>query len=550
MIFGESPRTLGRGYGSVGVGRIMEKIMFRNLFFSVIISCLLSACLLPAEDAKPEAKNDAKSVIAAVEKAMGGADLKSIQYSGIGSNANLGQGVNPTAPWPRFDVTSYTRTINYTESSSKEELTRIQGNNPVRGGGAPILGEQKQSNEVAGNFAWNVAGPNQVAQFGATLEERKLQIWMTPHGFLKAAKLGNGCAINWECEAKVSKKTEAGKPQTVISVGFGKYPMEAYVDDKNMITKVEAKFANPVLGDMLITTTYSDYKDYGGVKFPTRITQTQGPYPTFDLMVKDVKPNAPAPLPVPDGVKTAEAPRNDVSVQLLADGVWYLTGGTHHSLVVEFKDYMAIIEAPLSEARSEAVLAEAKRLVINKPVKYLINTHQHFDHSGGLRTYVAEGATIVTHPMNKAFYDQMFKMKPTIAPDRLAKTPKVPVILPVMDRYVLTDGAQKIEIYAMKDDNHNEGMLIAYIPAGKILVEADEFNPPAADAPPPLSPPASSLNLYDNIQRLKLDVSKIAPIHGRLVSMADFHKFLGKEAPKPAENKKVSAAVTPSLTGH
>jgi glyoxylase-like metal-dependent hydrolase (beta-lactamase superfamily II) len=549
MIFGESLRVSGRGRGRGGLGRTMEKIMSKKLFLSVIISCVLTACLLPAEDAKLEAKGDAKSVIAAVEKAMGGADLKSIQYSGIGSNANLGQGVNPTAAWPRFDVTSYTRTINYADSSSKEELTRIQGNNPVRGGGPPIMGEQKQNNDVAGNFAWNAAGPNPVAQFGSTLEERKLQIWMTPHGFLKLAKLGNGCAINWECEAKVSKKTEAGKPLTVISVGFGKYPLEAFVDDKNMITKVEAKFPNPVLGDMLITTTYADYKDYAGVKFPTRITQTQGPYPVFDLMVKDVKPNAPAPLPVPDGVKTAEAPRNDVSDQLLAEGVWYLTGGTHHSLVVEFKDYMAIIEAPLSEERSEAVLAEAKRLVINKPVKYLINTHQHFDHSGGLRTYVAEGATIITHPMNKAFYDQMFKMKPTIAPDRLAKNPKVPVILPVMDRYVLTDGTQKIEIYAMKDDNHNEGMLIAYIPAGKILVEADEYNPPAADAAPPLSPPASSLNLYDNIQRLKLDVSKIAPIHGRLVSMADFLKFLGRK-PELAENKKVSSAAPSSLTGH
>ena len=550
MIFGESPRVPGRGHGRGGLGKTMEKNMFKKLFFNVIISCVLTACLLPAEDVKPEAKGDAKSVIAAVEKAMGGADLKSIQYTGIGSNANLGQGVNPTAPWPRFDVTSYTRTINYTDSSSKEELTRIQGNNPVRGGGAPILGEQKQNFDVAGNNAWNVAGPNPVPQFGATLEERKLQIWMTPHGFLKLAKLGNGCAINWDCEAKVSKKTEAGKSVTVISVGFGKYPIEAFVDDKNMITKIEAKFPNPVLGDMLITTTYSDYKDYMGVKFPTRITQTQGAYPTFDLMVKDVKPNAPAPLPVPDGVKTTEAPRNDVSDQLLAEGVWYLTGGTHHSLVVEFKDYVTIIEAPLSEERSEAVIAETKRLVINKPIKYLINTHQHFDHSGGLRTYVAEGATIITHPMNKAFYDQMFKMKPTISPDRLAKSPKAPVILPVVDRYVLTDGSQKIELYAMKDDNHNEGMLIAYIPAGKILVEADEYNPPAADAAPPLSPPASSLNLYDNIQRLKLDVSKIAPIHGRLVTMNDFLKYLGKDAPKPAENKKVSAAVTPSLTGH
>jgi len=528
---------------------MMEKIMVKKLFLRVIIGSALTAALLSAEDAKtapkPEAKTDAKSVIAAVEKAMGAKDLKSIEYGGVGYSANLGQGVNPTSPWPRFDVTAYTRTIDYANAASKEELTRIQGNNPVRGGGAPIMGEQKQHNMVSGNYAWNLAGTNPVPQFGSTLEERKLQIWMTPHGFIEAAKKGNGCAINFDCEAKISKKTEGGKPVTVISVGVGKYPMEAYLDDKDMITKVEAKFPNPVLGDMLIVTTYSDYKDYNGVKFPTKITQTEGAYPTFGLTVNEVKPNAPARLALPDSVKTAEAPRNDVSDQLLADGVWYLTGGTHHSLVVEFKDYMAIIEAPLNEARSEAVLAEAKRLVINKPVKYLINTHQHFDHSGGLRTYVAEGATIITHTMNKPFYEQMFKMKPTLEPDRLAKTPKVPVILPVMDRYLLTDGTQKIEVFAMKDDNHNEGMLIAYIPSGKILVEADEFNPPAAEALPPVTPPASSLNLYDNIQRLKLDVSKIAPIHGRLVTMADFLKFIGK-----TENKKVTAVSRASLTGH
>jgi hypothetical protein len=176
MIFGESPRVPGRGHGRGGLGNPMEKNMFKKFFFNVIIGCVLTACLLPAEDAKTEAKSDAKSVIAAVEKAMGSADLKSIQYSGVGSNANLGQGVNPTAPWPRFDVTSYTRTINYADSSSKEEWTRIQGNNPVRGGGPPIMGEQKQNNDVAGNFAWNVNGPNSVAQFGATLQERKLQI--------------------------------------------------------------------------------------------------------------------------------------------------------------------------------------------------------------------------------------------------------------------------------------------------------------------------------------------------------------------------------------
>jgi glyoxylase-like metal-dependent hydrolase (beta-lactamase superfamily II) len=416
------------------------------------------------------------------------------------------------------------------DGSSKEELTRVQGSNPWRGGGGtPLLGEQKQNAQVSGNLAWNMAGTTPVAQFGATLEERRLQIWMTPHGFVQYAKRGNGCAINFDCEAKVSKKTEGGKQVTVISVGFGKVPMEATLDDQNMIAKVEAKFPNPVLGDMPIVTTFSGYKDYSGVKFPAKITQTQGPYPVFELNVTDVKVNAPAALPVPDAVKTAETPRNDVSVQLLAEGVWYLTGGTHHSLVVEFKDYMAIVEAPLSEERSLGVLAEAKRLVINKPVRYVINTHHHFDHSGGLRTYVAEGATIVTHPINKPYYDQTFKIKATLAPDRLSKTPKLPQYLLVADKYVLTDGTQKIEIYPMKDDNHNDGMLIVYLPAAKILVEADEWNPPAADAPPPANPSPANINLYENVQRLKLDVAKIAPIHGRLVTMTDFLKFLGKK---------------------
>jgi glyoxylase-like metal-dependent hydrolase (beta-lactamase superfamily II) len=246
------------------------------------------------------------------------------------------------------------------------------------------------------------------------------------------------------------------------------------------------------------------------------------------LNVAEVKTNVPAPLPVPAAVKTAETPRVDVSVQLLADGVWYLTGGTHHSLVVEFKDYMAIIEGPLNEERSLAVMAEAKHLVINKPIKYVINTHHHFDHSGGLRTYIAEGATIVTSALNKPFYDQMAKMRATIAPDKLSKTPKIPAYVLVSDKYVLTDGTQKIELYPMKDDNHADGMLLAYIPAGKILVEADDWNSPAPDAPPPANAPLSSINLYDNIQRLKLDVAKIAPIHGRLATMADFLKFLGK----------------------
>ncbi len=472
---------------------------------------------------------DTKTALAAVEKALGAENVKSLQYSGTGFNASLGQAVNPASAWPKFDLRAYTRTINFAEASSKEEFTRVQGSNPWRGGGGtPLFGEQKGNAQVNGNFAWNMAGTIAVPQFSAALDERKLQIWLTPQGFIQAAKRGNGCAVRFDCEAKILKRTEGGKPVTVIAAGIGNFTLEAFLDDQNMITKIETKFPNPVLGDMPLVTTFGPYKDYSGVKFPTKISQTEGGYPVFELNVTEVKVNPAAPLPVPDNVKTAETPRMDVSVQLLSDGVWYLTGGTHHSLVVEFKDYMAIIEGPLDEARSLAVMAEAKRLVINKPIKYLINTHHHFDHLGGVRTYVAEGATVVTNASNKAYYDKVFAMKDTLVPDKLSKTPKVPTYVLVTDKYVLTDGTQKIELYPMKDDNHAEGMLLAYLPSGKILVEADEWNPPAADAAPPANPPLSSINLYENIQRLKLDVAKFAPIHGRLVTMADFLKFLGK----------------------
>ena len=113
-----------------------------------------------------------------------------------------------------------------------------------------------------------------------------------------------------------------------------------------------------------------------------------------------------------------------VQTTKLADGVWFLTGGSHHSLVVDFKDYITVIEAPLNEERSMAVIAEAKKLVPNKPIKYVINTHHHFDHAGGLRTYVAEGATIVTHDSNRGYFEKTFLAPATLAPDALSKASK------------------------------------------------------------------------------------------------------------------------------
>src|SRR5437762_8537476 len=188
-------------------------------------------------------------------------------------------------------------------------------------------------------------------------------------------------------------------------MGQNKAKVNGYINAQNMVEKVETWIDNPMLGDMLFEATYTDYKDFGGVKFPTHIVQSQGGYPIFDLTVTDVKPNAAVNIQAPQGrgaapAAAAAAPAGGgtpgAPSQKLADGVYLILGG-YASVAVDFKDYIVIIEGPQSEERASAIIAEAKRLIPNKPIRYVVNPHQPFAHSGGLRTFAADGATIGAH---------------------------------------------------------------------------------------------------------------------------------------------------------
>jgi len=466
-------------------------------FLTVGLCCFLAACA-----------STPKSVVEGAQKVMG--DPTSIQYSANGMNAFFGQALSAGKEWPRRQLTSYTRTINYAQKSSSEQLNFAQ----------PTFPSQQQNAEVNGDKAWNVGANGAPVAQPANAEARQLQIWLTPHGFLKAA-----------LQATDATLTKAADGSSVIAfTAMGKYKLTGTIDSANMVTKVETTIADPVLGDTPLVATYSDYKDYNGVKFPTKIVQTQGGHEVWDILVTAVQINPPADLPVPAPVHAATAPPVAVQTTKLADGVWFLSGGSHHSLVVNLKDYIAVVEAPLSEERSMAVIAEAKRLVPNKPIKYVISTHHHFDHSGGLRTYVAEGATVVTHDSNRGFFEKTFQAPASMAPDALSKTPKSATIQGVTDKekFELTDGKQTIDVYSTPGDTHTDEMLVVYLPASKILVEADSYSPNDPNAKPSPVPP-NAMNLYNNIQRLKLNVATIAPIHGRgAVPYAEFLTFVGK----------------------
>ncbi len=454
---------------------------------------------------------DARAVIDAAAKTMGLENLGSVRYTGSGFQFALGQAVNPDSPWPKFNLKKYERVIDFDAGAASQIMVLTQAENPPRGGGQqPIAGEQTRTQITGFEQPWS----------------SKFEIWMSPAGFLKGAMKSN---------ATMQPQTVAGKKYNVVSYSVdGKYRISGYLDEQNLLDKVETRVNNPVLGDMPVEASYSDYKMFHGLKFPTRIVETQGGYPVLDLTVTDANRNVVAGVQAP-GKPVADNPVFGIDETLVADGVYYFTGGTHHSVIVNFNDYVVVIEAPLDEARSGAVISEVRNLYFNKPIRYLVNTHAHFDHAGGLRTYAAEGATILTYQTNKPYYEKVFALPRTLAPDRLSQSKKKAVIEAVGEKKILTDGVHTIELYHVPNE-HNEGMLIAWLPKDKIVVEADLYTPGAADAaaPNPVNP--YTVALVDALDRLKLDYKKVLPLHGRLATRDELLKAAGRPGGPPASH--------------
>ena len=460
---------------------------------------------------------DAKAVVANASKAMGVDTLKTVQYSATGLDFALGQAPNPSSPWPKFINKSYTRAINFEAPASRVDRVRVQGENPPHGGGQqPVVGEQPQTQTI-------IVGAD-------TPWVQQLEIVMMPHGFLRAAA---------HKDATVSAKTVGGKKYQVVSfVGDNKAKVNGYINQQNLVDRVETWIDNPFLGDMLFEALYSDYKDAGGTQFPMHIVQKQGGYPIFDLTLTDVKANTAVNIQPAQGRGGAPAApaaaANAAPSERLGDGVYLITGG-YAAIAVDFTDHITIIESGQSEARGLAIIAEAKRLIPNKPVKYVINTHCHIDHSSGLRAAVAEGATILTHQLNKAYLEKTLATPHTLNPDRAQQNGKKPAVEAVGEKKVITDGTHVIELYHLQNFGHHDGMLIAYLPKEKVLFEADGYNPQATTVTPPSPPSPFTTSLVDNIARLKLDVQRIVPVHypadNRVVTMPELTRWVGKRAP-------------------
>ena len=492
---------------------------------------LIAATVLVGVTATAAAAQDAKTIVSNASKAMGVDGLNSIHYYGVAQNGNLGQNNNANQPWPMTAANDYVRAIDFTQMTSRASWQTYAV--PVTGGSAALTAGQQIIN---GQSPW----------------AQQLDMYITPWGFLKAAAT---------IPATVRTQTLDGRRYNVVTLtgkatspGGTPYKVSGYINrDTNLVDKVQTWLDNEFFGDMLIDAEYLYYRDNNGLKYPARIVQKRAGWPTFEMYVLGAHANpanlqalmTPPPPPAgrggaapgaapAGGAGRGGAPPAAPTSEKLAEGVFRING-PYNALAVEMADHIVLFEpGPQNLQRARAVIAETKRIFPNKPIRYGVISHHHLDHTQGLAEVVAEGITIVTPAVNRAYLMSAMSTPRTLAPDNLSKSGRKPLVEGFTgDKRVFQDATRTFEIHVIKGLPHADGLVIGWLPKEKLIVYADMFNLPTEATGPVPNPPVVGTQVFAaNMDRLNLDSERIMSVHSlnpdRLTSRAELLKSLGR----------------------
>lgn len=450
-------------------------------------------------------------VIDRAARALGGRDAiqttRTVVAEGRGEHFILAQGRAPTSGFITYRIDRIRRAIDLAAHRWRDEslLTpRFPTGNP-----------EPRTHVIAldGDVGFDIDGETATRTSEVDARDRRTELLHSPLGILRAA-LPPGAVIANHRDLgdrdAVDVQTTTGERATLVVDRASGLPVQ-----------VTSQIDHPNLGDTTLTTEFADYRPAGPLRLPRRVNQTLEGVRLSSLRVDRYTLNTNLDdLAAPASVRSTPPPADPpVQVDVLAPGVWRLHGGHHHSVLVELADHLVLIEAPWTEARTLAVLARARQLQPAKPLTQVVVTHHHHDHSVGLRAAVSQGLTVIVDDRLRPFIESMVERPHTIAPDALARQPRPLALETVRGHKTLGDTGRRVQLFSI-DTAHAEAMLIAYLPAERILVEADLYTVPAPDWPAPRSYPFAGA-LVDLVEREGLAVDRVVPLHQTMATYAD-----------------------------
>ena len=315
------------------------------------------------------------------------------------------------------------------------------------------------------------------------------------------------------------------------------------IDRRGFVTAFEYGVDLPLSGDTVVRWVYDDYRRTGDLLLPAgyrifigerlwkRVRWRAAAHAPSDSAVFEIPEGVPVPA-APEPPSGAHAAGPAPRVVERAPGIWQvlrLRSG-FHPIFIELDEYLVAFEAPTGwlemhevpasnfteGATSSSVSEEFIRLihetVPGKPIRFVVLSHFHNDHSGGVRAFIAEGATVVTTAPGRAAVERAIRSPHTIHPDRLSREPRTAAFEIVSGKHVITDGSRRVELIEVENE-HAAGMLVAWVPAEKLLFVNDLFLPLGKTFPSKAELPMN-LAFVRWLDRSGLDPEIVLAIHG------------------------------------
>jgi hypothetical protein len=461
-----------------------------------------AALLLGVSGAQPALAQKPSDLVAQAVKAQGGADalraLKGVTIKGEAKFWEPGQSFIAGGE-PRFlgDAT-FTTTWDLSKGMARTEWDRDQK--------YPAPAKMKYTETALPTFGFvtDDKGATAMSSIRIAAHLRELNR-ASPAILLKA--MGSRVLF-------VERKARLGK-QTLPAMSFmdgGAHFTILFDRASHLPAAIRTRDDDNIDGDSNYDLVLSDWKAVGGVQMAQTLSYQLNGVEVAHIVYKDVAANpsiAADAFNAPDAVKAAAKapatgstvpyqwvirrlfltrfldsdgiivpPGKSLSLVELGPNVSQALGGTANNLIVAMSDGLAIFDAPYGELQSKWVIDAAKKKYPGKPIKYLILTHHHMDHTGGMRTYVAEGATVIVPQGDKAYFQEDSRNPHTVVPDEQQKKHnKTAKVIEVADQMSLKDKAgNEIRLYNIANP-HVQGMIMGHVVKDNVVWVTDIWSP-------------------------------------------------------------------------